>query len=338
MKKTVSLLITVVLLSLFLGCSKGDQAEVTPIDLVPEKSNMIGYLDLARILEDEDFAGFYQAIQKEDAEVPSTLDEALAMLGGDLEEALLFGDISDMSGGGSISDLAEGGELPDVSATEGYFGIIVKGTFEEDGLISTIASATGEYLETIAYNDHTLYTDSSEESAIAFLGKDAFIIGSMQSVEDVISVWEGEQSAISGKLLDNYNNLGDVLFKLAIVLPPDLIEESLPESSGEEMPIDLSVFGDIEVIALTMDKQGESLPFALELCFSNSESAEDVKGTLSFFTGLLSAEGMGEVPEEAQALLESLDIILSDSCVEITLELTTSMLDDLTGDLGEIGL
>ena len=330
-KKTLSIFIVVLLVSLPLGC--GGEATsttiITPAELVPQKANMIGHIDLSQILEDEDIAALYEAMPIEPGD-PQTLDEALDLAIGeigldlmDFREGLIFGEISEATG--------------DMD----YSGIVVKGTFEESDLIASIESGTDEEFTTISYKGYEIYTDSDEEGGIAFLGSDAFVIGSMEAVKDVIDVKKGAQPAISGKLLDTYNDLADGLVKVAMLVPPGVIEEGLQEFAGElPMELPLDPLTNMDTVGMTLAKEAQSMTASLKLCFTDSDSAENLGTMINaaiVFAGLIP-----DIPEEALEWLGKLDASVSGSCLDISLEMTMSEVETLmqglfTIDSVEIG-
>ena len=302
-KKTFFILFMAVLVvSLLVGCGDGGET-VTPIELVPQKANMIGLIDLSQIISDEDIAELYD----------EALDLAMEESGLDLRdfrEGLMFGEVSEVTG--------------DMD----YSGIIVKGTFEESDLIASIESGMDEEFTTVSYQGYEIYTDPYEETAIAFLGSDAFVIGSMEAVKDVIEVNKGAQPAISGKLLNTYNGLGDALMKVAMIVPPGAIEEGLQEFTGElpvELPLD--ALANMDTVGMTLDTEEQSISLNLGLCFTDSNSAEDMEVLVSL--ALMMAGLMPDIPEEALELLENLDISVSDSCLDISLEMTMSEVESL---------
>ncbi len=323
-KKTLSIFIVVLLVSLPLGCGGGETTPVA-IKLVPEKASMIAHVDLSQITEDEDVAALYEAMPLE-PDMPQTLDEALDLareeIGLDLRgfgEGLIFCGISEATG--------------DMD----YGGIVVKGTFTESDLSASIESALEEEFTTISYRGHEIYTNSAEEAGLAFLGSDAFVIGLIEAVEDVIAVKEGDQPVVSGKVLTVYNGLGDALVKVAMIVPPGAIEEGLQELAGQlpiELPIELPLgaLADLDTVGMALTKEGQSIALNLELCFTNSESAEGVNTLISL--AILMAGALPDVPEEALELLENLDVSVSDSCLDVTLEMTMSDFEDLLAEQG----
>lgn len=303
-KKTLFILFMAVLVvSPLVGCGGGGET-VTPIELVPQKANMIGLIDLSQIISDEDIAELYD----------EALDLAMEESGLDLtdfEEGLMFGEVSEATG--------------DMD----YFGIMVKGTFEESDLIASIESERDEPFTTIEYQGYEIYTDPYEEMGLAFLGSDAFVIGSMDAVKDVIEVNKGAQPAISGKLLNTYNGLGDALMKVAMIVPPGAIEEGLQEFTGE-LPIPLpglDKLADMDTVGITLTKNGQSISLVSRMCFTSSDSAEAVEGLIN--AAMLFAGLMPDIPEEALESLENLDVSVSGSCLDISLEMTMSEVESL---------
>lgn len=313
-KKTLFILFMAVLVvSLLVGCGGGGET-VTPIELVPQKANMIGLIDLSQIMSDEDIAELY------DEDLDLAMEESGLDLR-DFREGLIFGEVSEATG--------------DMD----YFGIMVKGTFEESYLIAAIEQAAEEELITVEYQGYEIYTEPYEEMGLAFLGSDAFVIGSMDAVKDVIEVNKGAQPAINGKLLNTYNGLSDALMKVAMIVPPGAIEEGLQEFTAE-LPIPLpglDKLADMDTVGITLTKNGQSISLVSRMCFTSSDSAEVVETLISFVISMAVLtdipEGIQEllpdIPEEALELLENLDVSVSGSCLDISLEMTMSEIESL---------
>ena len=309
LKKIIPLLIVALLISFaVVGC--GDEEIVAPIELVPQSANMLGRVDLVRIMEDEDIASFYDAMEKE-PDMPQTFDEAMDMLGGDFEELVLFGDISEDTW------------------DEEYFGMIVKGTFTEADVLAAIEELGEVDLVTTSYRGYEVYMDATEDMQIVFLSAELMVIGSMDAVEDVILVKDGELSAISGEVLDAYNDLGSVLFKLAMVVPEELTEEGFGDPSGELPGMD--AFGDIETMGISLDKVGELLSLDLQLCFPDSESAEEAKSMFDFVMAMAGMAAMeeGELEQAIIELLQKIEMTVTGSCLDIVFEITLTEIEEL---------
>ena len=129
---------------------------------------------------------------------------------------------------------------------------------------------------------------------------------------------------LSGKVLDAYNELGSAMAKLAVEVPP----EALGGLDGEApVQLPLEALADMETVGVTLDKEGRSLAFALRMCFASSDAAEDMETVINAY--MLFAEGQQYVPEEAQEMLEGVDIGLDGSCLDISIEVSVPDIEEL---------
>lgn len=108
MRRIVSLVLVVLLLSLAVGCSSDDDNVApgessatggtdTPIELVPQKANLLGYVDVGRLLADSDIASAFEDIVGDAADA-QTMEQSLEELLGtiDIEEVLVFADLRNL--------------------------------------------------------------------------------------------------------------------------------------------------------------------------------------------------------------------------------------------------
>ncbi|MBT4511447.1 MAG: hypothetical protein HOC20_04460 [Chloroflexi bacterium] len=323
MKKAIPVIILVLLTSFLLACSSDSDEDTpsakesssNPIGLVPQKANLLGYLNAAQLLDDEDIINMYNESDKEPGD-PETIEDALDMIGAEgFGAVVLFADLSDMSDLDSIPDIPDDGSIPDLGELDGYMGIIVEGSFDKDKLIAGIEAETEEEITTSTHNNHTIYADS-EGSAIAFLSDDMFVMGTIDPVKDVIDVKEGDESSVNGEVLDIYDDLGTALFKLAMLIPEGLAEEFAEEDMGADgiMSMDMSEFEDIETVALTVDKQDDSVAIEAQICFASQDSAQALKEIITDLAMLFG--------------LEDLELSVNGSCVLIGIEITSAMIED----------
>jgi len=323
LKKAVLLLIVILVVSMIIGCSTGEATN--PIELVPLKANIVGQINLSRILQDKDLTGIYDRLPK-DPSKPQTVAVAL-----DMVEQKTSIDLRGFDEGVFFADASKG---KDVGT---YSGIIVKGTFKRSDLVAAIEEAVGEELSTIEYKGYEIYTGVYQESALAFLGDSVFVIGAMDPVKDVIDVKKGDGVALRGVVLDTYNKLGVALIKVALAVPSKLVEETLEGSAGQ-LPGDLSAFSNIETVGLTLTKIDKSLALDLKLCAADSDSAQDVKkavdGLVNFAKFMASMSEKQEGSEALVSLLNNLLVTKSDSCVDINLKTALSKIEDLLQSSG----
>ncbi len=322
MKKVILLLLMVLLLvvSPLIGCSNSSGGVTNPIGLVPKKANVVGQVDLSKILQDKDLTGIYDKVPK-DPSYPQTFDDALTQLKDQynidlksFQEGVFFGDISGSTEQGN------------------YSGVIVKGAFNKSDLITAIQSAAGMELSTIKYKDYEIYTDESEETAIAFLSDNMLVMGAMQPVKDVIDVKKGDGSALSGTLLDTYNKLGDALIKVAVAVPPGVAEGQLGQSASQYLG-DLSAFDKVESVGMTLSKNNESVALDVKLCCADSDSAQSIEQSIDGLITLVKfLMAMSEDQQQNQALdtlLNKVEVGRSDSCVNITVNATLAEIEGL---------
>ena len=311
----VMAILIVLPLIIMIGCGNGG-GSANPIELVPQRANLVGMIDLSPLLSDNDFADIYDRLPKKSQD-PQTLSDALdrvkEQIGIDLRqfgEGVFFGDVSESGDNG------------------GYFGFIVKGDFNRDDLISAIETRAGIKLSIIEYKGYEIYTDGDETSALSFLSNEVLVIGGMVRVKDVIQVKEGDRAALSGEVLETYNELGNALIKVASLVP-ESSRGALP-SPSDSSSVDLSPFADVEKGGLVVAKEGQSISLKVKLYFTNSKSAESAGRLVSLaqmFTDLL------PVPEEdsqlVPELLNKLEVNTSGTLLTISIGMTVSEIEDM---------
>jgi hypothetical protein len=329
MVKKVSLLLLMVLLlvvSPLIGCSNSNGGAINPIGLVPKNANVVGHVDLSKILPDNDLTGIYDKVPK-DSSYPQTFDDALAKLKEEynidlknFKEGVFFGDISGSKEQGN------------------YFGVIIEGTFNKSDLIAAIQSAAGTELSTIKYKDYEIHTDELQESAIAFLSDNMLVIGAMEPVKDVIDVKKGDAKAVSGEVLDNYNKLGYALIKVAVAVPSGVAEGQLGESASQVLG-DLSAFDKVKSVGMTLSKNNESVALDVKLCCADSDSAQSIEqsinGLIIFAEFLTSMSENQQQNQVLDTLLNKVEVGRSDSCVNITITATLAEIEGLIQSSGQ---
>jgi len=325
MKRVIVLLLMVLLLvvSPLIGCSSG--GATNPIGLVPKKANMLGKVDLSKLLQDNDLWGIcynsYTGIY--DKSSPQTFDDARTLFKDQFnidlksfQQGVLFADVSQSNDGGN------------------YWGAIVKGTFNKNDLIAAIRSWGGDNTawRTINYKDYHIYAYKAEENVFAFLSDNTLVIGTMQPVKDVIDAQKGDVAALGGEVLDTYNKLGDALIKVAVAVPPGVTEGQLGESASQYLG-DLSAFDKVKSAGMTVSKNDGSVTIDLKLCCADSDSAQSVEQSINGMITLVKLlMAMSEDQEQKQALdrlLNNVEVSRSDSCVNVSLSMTVAEIEDL---------
>ncbi len=318
---------------------------ITLANLIPQRANLIASVGLEAILEDADFQEFYDNMSVDDLlgelrdlndmEDAECLDDALDVFKGSIEDVMIFGDISEAPEVGDISG------TDDLSALdEFYLGVVIKGDIDMDALVDLIECGSEETVTSMSYNGYQIYTDSLQEMALAAVGSDGIAIGSMTAVEDVIDIREGDQSTATGRIMDIYDDLGNPMLKLAMVLPPEALSGEDDAEGMDMMGMDLSFLSDIDILTVTADKNGDQMPISVQLCFTNEDSAQQLKGLLDVMMPMISGGmlgsllgDMGGLEATITSLLETLVIGQDSTCIEISLTLTISLIEELMQDL-----
>jgi hypothetical protein len=330
----IPVLLVVFLISILIGCGETTKEAASSIKLIPQKADIVGHVDLGRILSNSDLIELYDKLPKE-PDNPQTFDEAIdtaieemGIDPRDVDEAFLFGDTSTATG---ESD---------------YFGVILIGSINIDDIINAIERDAllredDVDFDTVDYKGYELYIDADQTAALVSLGDDMTVIGTVEPVKDVIDVQVGDEQALTGEVLDSYTSFGNVLVKAAASVSSETMEDAVNQATEFlPVPIDLSSLVNIETAELTVDEEGESINLYVELCFTDKNSAKAVKGLVTLAKAMVDMidsfedlPGDIEVSEESQAslseLLNMLDTEVVEDCLTISLDITFEELEAL---------
>ena len=305
------LLVLVLILATAAGCKA---PKLTAIELVPQDANLIGNIQVSKIINDQDLRNAYDKAKKEPGQ-PQTVEEALNEL---VEET-----------GIDLLDVSQVVIFADIAALEqaNYLGFIVEGTFDEKQFIDDIEEKAGEEFTASDYKGYKLYIDEEEEFGIAFLTDRMLLLGSTKAVKDVIDVSNGDRKQVNGIILDAYNRLGDVLIKFAFEFPEEAREALTEELVPDEIPISLEPFANIDILGFALNKQAETITIQINPHFLSTDSAEDARDTLS--GAIILFKGILQVPE-IKELLGKIEVSVTDSWLTIAFEITLSEIERLT--------
>ena len=316
-KKLFSWLLGLVLvLATVVGCqSSGPESEpeLTAIQLVPEGANLVANIQVSQIINDREFRGAYDRIEKEPGQ-PQTAEEALDQV---VEEIGL-----------DLRDFSQAVIFADVATLEqaDYLGFIIEGTFNEQQLIDSLEKGAGEEFTTSSYQGYELHIDKAGEFGVAFLSDRMLLLGTPQAVKDAIDVSEGVRSRVDGIILDTYNQLGDALIKFAVELPEEARQALTEEPLPGEFPISLESFADIDILGFALNKEADTVTIQIKPHFLSADSAKNagdmLSGALILFRGTL------EDPE-IKELLAKIAVTVTDSWVTIAFEMTLSEMEQL---------
>ena len=354
LKKTIPLLLIALLFSLVPGCSKSSAEAIVPIELVPQGVTSLAHINLGQILNDDDLTGIFDVLPMEE-DAPQSFDEAMEELKEELgidirdfDEILYFAEDQAVSAApaASFGDGFDGELFQDVSID--LQTVILTGVIEEDGFIAAVGESLEEVLDPTDYKGYQLYSGPRQEVAVAFLSTTAVVIGIPEMVKSVIDVKVGDESPLSGRLLDEYSQLDEALIKSVAIASPAASEDALREAPGLlPIPLDLDALADIDISKSTFVKTGDSITLNSETCFNNTEAVDTMEalfGILKLLPMMMPfADGdsqESEIPEEGMELLVDLldrfETESTDQCFTVSFEITLTELEDLIEQLVQI--
>jgi len=335
MKKIINVVsfvvLGVILAVMAVGCGGSDGGNKEPlpasIELVPQGVDFVGEVKLSPILEDP-VADMVAAMYSDVAGTPQTLDAALDMF--EEESGLDLRDCNECVLFGKAAYYIQGGD--------DYTAVIAKGDFEESSQITSLGDAMEVTLDSTDYKGYVVYTDQWQEFTVAFLRGDVLVFGTMQPVKDVIDVLEGDKLALSGSVLDAYNELGDVWAKLVWEPTPEMMGQLKALAAGDllsGMPVNIEPLLDIQAVALVGGKEGDTYSAAFKLLYPTSDAAQTAQTTLNGLVSMLKmAAGMNALPTEGiegEAISIALDVFEMMEISSVDSWLTIGMENTLAG-------
>jgi hypothetical protein len=310
-----------------LAVACGGGKETDPVKLVPEGSTLIAQANLGAILASEGSASIFDALPL-DEDGPQTLDELL-------DEAI-------EETGVDLRQLSQLAIFTDLSRVEEFSGVVVRGTFDEDSLISAIRNSTGSILITTDYKGRVLYTpeDDSDSFTLAVLEEETLVLGTREAVQAVIDVQDGDREPLSGAILDRFNDLGLGLFRLELDLSTSDFVQRLPalgeipflDEGIESLPGVQDALQDLQLVGLSLSQNGQILILRTNLDFASTDSATEIG---DFLDGVLKLAA-GLIPDqETQDLVKKIELDTDESRVTLRLEMTAAEVGPLvTGIFG----
>jgi len=321
------LLVSTIALAGCSGAVTGPPPSTGTAPAVPQRANFLARVELAEIINDEDFAQLYDQVAAQEVTLPETLDAALDQLL--RETGVNLRDLSDVTVFADALSLLEGMESYPSSAGPPYWGVLVEGKLDESSFIDSMESKIGRELPRSDYQNFAIYAlsglDAQDEAfSMAFPSDGQMVIGTDPAVRDVIDVTVGLEEPISGTVYDLYGQLGDVPIKLACSVPESLTQQIPAEMPIGPMSLSLLSFRDIRYATLTLAKSETIVNVELCLVFSSENSARDSQTLLWFGSKL----GKNLVPDpNVGELISKTQISRSGASVSLTLRLAVSEIE-----------
>ena len=299
-----------------LAAACGSDVAPQPIDLVPANAQVLGLVDLGKILSDEDVNDLYEEFVGDSGPptLPAALDEAEAELGISLREfsQLVF-----------FTDLGD----------DEYGAILAAGEFDRDAIFDVIRAHSGEPIEPTDYGGEMLLIQAdadNSQTAVTVLAGEVFVAGELSAVQHVVDVHAGDRDALEGGIRDLYDDLGDPWVKAAVAIEPETFGDLGDLSDG--LTFDLSFLNEIEAIGITADKQGNDLTVDARLNYASEASAEEAAEVIGALITLIGTFGADET-----GVLDGIEVTASGAAVMIGLSMTLNELRELAEDGGSLG-
>ena len=317
------------------GCG---EALPEPIGLVPADASFVASVELGRILLDPDVASAFVSLPfGEDG--PGSLEEAIAQVEEETGIDLL-----------QFSSIVVFGVFDPTASPEeqtgdhmafgpgGPFAILARGSFDGDTIFERVRSLSDAEVREDEYRDHALLIVAKEdgtEIAMAVLGGEVFVVGTLGALTSVIDVLEDGEGALSGPLLDAYDALGDPLVKAAFAVPAGAFD-ALGGGVTDRFPIpfDPALLSDIQAVGFAADKEADLVSITLTLEYASAATAEEAA---DYFGALLTLAGPFLPPGAAAGLIEAIEVSQAEATVTISLSATIEQLTDAAEELGADG-
>lgn len=325
-KKVTGIILSALLVAVLLLTACKNYPVPSPLySAVPEEADLLVGIQVAEILEDDDFRDIYEELAANNPDMPPTVDEALDSIKQetqidltDFQEAIIFADTS--AAAGLMASAAGQDSL--------YYGAIFKGSLARTRSLLAVGGNLAEEFRNYEHNGVSVYRYTGEEDttiSLAFINNEVLIAGSTAAVEDAIDVVRGEKQAISGTIYDFYEGLGENLVKIAYLVP-DGQTGLIPQTTDVEgYEIDLSSLREINSIGLTVYKADSSITTRLHTQHSSPDAARD---TEELVNNLIYLSEQETLEPEIEELLDRLEVSVSDSVLILEIIETVAELED----------
>ena len=317
----MTVVMAMALATILLSSACGSAGETEPLKLVPEGATLITEIEVAEILDKVDLDSLVDALPDEE-DVPQTIDEVFDLVitatGIDLRKvsrAIFFGD---------------------QQREDDYFGLIVRGFFDEEGMVAAIQQAEGGSLSTESYKSRDLHIPQDDTDSFAFtlLDQETLLLGSPDAVRHVIDVQEGDLNRAEGNVNAALNDLPRGLIRMVLAVPPGAFQNWTGVLEGflvrqeifGELPISLEPFNKLEMFGFALGQDGDTLKIQVRLDFADHGSASTVG---EFLDGILKVAG-SLIPENLLvAFLDRVQVDHSGNTLTLRLDIVTEELKEL---------
>ena len=238
----------------------------------------------------------------------------------------------------------------DQQREDDYFGLILRGVFDEEVLVAAIQQSEGGSLSTESYKSRDLHIPQDDTDSFAFtlLDQETLLLGSPDAVRHVIDVQEGDLNRAEGNVTAALNDLPRGLIRMALAVPPgafqnmtgvlegflvqqDVLEDFLAQQETfGELPISLESFDKLEIFGFALGQDGDTLKIQVRLDFADQGSASSVGDLID---GILKVAG-SLIPDKLPvSFLDRITVDDSGNTLTLRLDIVTEELKELLGGL-----
>ncbi|MFH1286054.1 MAG: hypothetical protein ABIH99_05735 [Candidatus Micrarchaeota archaeon] len=305
----------------------GGEKDITA--LIPAKADSVAVIDWKQIMDDKDIWESMPQSSVDDFE--TSLQEMEKETGIDMTKIEKIAVFGDMSAYMSLYSASAYGSAN--SANTPMAGVILQGTFDSAKIKEAITEQ--DNTESKTYNGQTIYYSESggTDSAVGIIGDSYIIIGTMETVEEVIDVESGKAKAIDADFIGKYSGKVDTSgWIVAVITVPADAKASLkssPSSAGS--PIDSKLFANVDEVALSYSKSGSNMDVKISLYCSNENSATKIGDALDGILKL--AKGTLEEGTATEALVSKLALKTDGRFVSASLTTTQKELEEVQAEM-----
>ncbi|MFH1286053.1 MAG: hypothetical protein ABIH99_05730 [Candidatus Micrarchaeota archaeon] len=176
------------------------------------------------------------------------------------------------------------------STEQPYLGVILKGSFDKEEIVSILKNSNSLQKET-TYGGYTIYSNAAQDNCVVFLGDSFVVSGTLEAVQDVIDISNGNGKALDANVIGKYSEkINTDAWVLAIFSMPDEMKEAL--SASESSSFDARALASINELAFSYSKSESTHELKLALYCESANSAGEISILLNGLveTGLNSVE------------------------------------------------
>ncbi|MGP8337389.1 MAG: hypothetical protein ACT6FC_04055 [Methanosarcinaceae archaeon] len=296
------------------GCT--DVKSNDPTGMIPVGSDLIASVDLNAILSDKMTGDIYDKSAKPDYS-PQSFEDAMD-------------EIENETG----IDVRKINEIVFFADFEGeHGGAFITGTFDSENFVDTVVSE--ENLEKGTYRGYEYYFENDYQgkpSGSIIILDDGIVLFaySVEVLENIIDIKEGDENPLSTGIMEKYNLLDDGIFKLALQVP-DIYKDEIAGNSGE---FNFESFSSIDIVTYLYQKKSSVMTNTMTIYSLDSTSAEDMADVID---GIIKVTKGGTSDQSIKDLLSGIEITQKDSMVTVKSSITEDDLEEMTTKMSEMG-